>query len=144
MNLIQETITDKTDQDTDNQTSYTTNYTYDALDRIIKHKDPNNGGSPLVSEFEYDVRNNLTKLTDPQDNVTEYVYNTQDRLTSKTVTPHNSATASKVVQFTYNDKNQVTHETTVTNPGYTVIHEYDAQGNRIRTTYPNDTSETGL
>ncbi|MEM6432630.1 MAG: RHS repeat-associated core domain-containing protein [Cyanobacteria bacterium P01_D01_bin.115] len=81
----------------------TTNYTYDALNRLERLGHSNGTGEVAFYDFDYDLANRIEKITDI-DGVTDYSYNARNELTGAT-------------------------HSDVDNPNET--YDYDANGNRV-------------
>ena len=60
-----------------------TEYAYDPLDRLVEVRQPFGGarGGDVVTGYQYDVQDHLTRVTDGEGTVTEYEYSDRDLLT---------------------------------------------------------------
>lgn len=61
------------------ETSQTTHFPYDKLNRLVSVTDPANG----VTRFDYDLNGNRCTITDPKGNVTRFKYDLDDHLDKK-------------------------------------------------------------
>ena len=109
--------------ETGNIEEYSTIYTYDAMNRLEKTIFLYEGDQ-VYSERQYDRNGNLTAQTDPRGYVTEYIYDSMDRV--KTVTVDGIQTVS----YTYDRAGRKKTETNAN--GGTITYEYDGMG-RINT-----------
>ncbi|MES1240880.1 MAG: Ig-like domain-containing protein [Acidobacteriota bacterium] len=126
-----------------------TSYTYDALDRLKTVTDPAGG----VTTYTYDLGGRLTQRQLPNGVITDYGYDSRDRLTS---VAHHLGVAASFESFvytfspggqrltlqeagggrtswTYDDASRLIHETVVDGSGTTVAelgYAYDQVGNR--------------
>lgn len=108
---------------------------YDALDRVIESKGP--APSNLVTKFEYNVANQLTKVTDPRNKITTYVYDGFGQLWAQTSPDTGTTTfqfdaAGQRTQMTRNDGSITTYTydglgrlTGITAGGQTQSYGYD-------------------
>ncbi|MCH9648165.1 MAG: hypothetical protein K0U98_08000 [Deltaproteobacteria bacterium] len=120
----------------------TTQYTYDALDRLTQASQRwgGSGGGFATTLYGYDVQDHLTSVTDPELNLTTYAYSDRNLLTSETspvsgVTNHlynehgeltQSTDARGVVTTrTIDELNRVTSINYGSNPNLTTQHTYD-------------------
>ncbi|HEX7153857.1 MAG TPA: Ig-like domain-containing protein [Thermoanaerobaculia bacterium] len=148
----------------DNITSITTpkgvtRYTWDALDRLKTVTDPTGG----VTTYTYDLGGRLTQRMLPNGVVTDYAYDTRDRLL--TLQHHLGAAASfesftytfspdgqrasvqevdgSRTTWTYDEASRLTRETIVNGTGTTIselAYAYDQAGNRTSSTASNGAS----
>jgi RHS repeat-associated protein len=126
-----------------------TQYEYDQLGRQTKVilPDPDGAGTEYVSpviEYEYDIRGNLVKETDPLGSETDYTYDTLRRL--ETVTgpdPDDGGPLGRpVTLYTYDAGGQLVE---LTEPGDRVTrYRYDALGRQVRVTLPDPDTPGGL
>lgn len=135
-----------------------TTYQYDGLDRKLKtlYPDKVTANTSSTTDFEqygYDNNDNLTSLTKRGGQVITLVYDNLNRLISRSYptiadnvnfsydllsrrTAANYTNASYNISFVYDNAGRLT--STVAG-GKTLTYQYDAAGNRIRTTWPEAT-----
>jgi len=136
-------------------------YTYDKLDRVVTTAWPVTGSHV----YTYDKASNRVSTTDPNGTVTVCGYDTNNRLTSRTMTlasnivgatshafgydgmnrmttaDSTEASFSTVIARTYNTLGKVETEKQVidgynSGTGRTITYAYDEEGNKTSTTYP--------
>jgi RHS repeat-associated protein len=129
-----------------------TNYTFDALNRLSTVTDPDGN----ITSYTYDNVGNRATLTYPNGTMTEYQYNTLNRLTylenrktsgevissyTYTLGPNGNRTRvteniGRVVDYTYDALNRLTQEqiTDSVLGNQTIAYTYDAFGNRLTKT----------
>jgi RHS repeat-associated protein len=122
LNIVTDSLSRATDQDVD------------PLDRLIQSiQDKGTGKLNATAKFEYDARDNLTKVIDPKNLNTTYAYNGLNDLTQQT-SPDTGVT-SFIYDNAGNRKSQTDAKAIITNYSYDVL-------NRItQISYP---SATGL
>jgi RHS repeat-associated protein len=99
-----------------------TNYTYDGTGNLIEKTD----GEGNITLYQYDGRNRLTTVTDPDRKTTIYTYDDRDNLITLT-DGENHTTA-----FEYDRNNRLTKETRPM--GEETTYQYDENGNLIEKT----------
>jgi YD repeat-containing protein len=104
----------------------------------------NSGVSAEVSTMLYDADGNVTSMTDPLGNVTEYVYDGADRETEEIdAQVYDSLTASNVNPTTVTSYDGDGNVLTVTDPnGNVTTYTYDAAGREVSELDPNPTNGT--
>ena len=113
----------------------TRTYEYDRLNRLTSAIQPwTGGGGNAVSRFEYDVRDHITKVTDPEGNVTRYSYSDRDLLTSQ------ASEISGTTEYRYNEHGELISETDAR--GVTVLRSIDALDRTLFIDYPEDALDT--
>jgi len=128
---------------------YTTRYTYDAANRLVREERPE--GSPAQPEavavyrYVYDQAGGLTAAIDPRsdDYVTRYFYDDAGRI-SRIERPQQSpdgGNASSVETFTYDRLGNVLTRTGARGAGYVTSYTYDER-NRIATVTDPDGNVT--
>ncbi|MCE9552165.1 MAG: hypothetical protein K8T91_02170 [Planctomycetes bacterium] len=109
-----------------------TSYTYDDLGHVKEQAQDLASGGQSVTKFDYNVFGAVTKVTDPQQNVTTYEVDNLGRATSETVT-HAEAAAAGTRTFAYDsfghlldatDRNDKTTQFTYDNLGHRVREEW--------------------
>ena len=108
-----------------------TSYTYyDSLGRPIQTQQPANVGaaSPTVTQFDYNLADSLTAVTDPRNLGTSYAPNGLGKVTAQT-SPDSGAS-----QYTYDAKGNVLSSTDAR--GKTRQYAYDALDRLISVSYP--------
>ena len=68
-----------------------TDYDYDFVGRVTKRTDPVQSAGTPVTAYAYDVDGNLASVTDPANNVTSYKYDHRNRLRQDTITTSGAA-----------------------------------------------------
>lgn len=123
------------DKQTDSKGSVT-DYGYDALKRLTTTNQDMGGvdfrTADTLTQYGYDVHNNLTALTDPNDGITTYVYDDLGNLLSQ-LSPDTALT-----RYTHDDAGNI--KTRTDSKGVTLVYQYDA-ANRlfsIESTNPDD------
>ena len=135
------------------ETGATTKYEYDLSGRLIKKTypvaydyDTQSDASPSEG-FAYDAADNLIAHTDPRGNVTNYTYNTRNRLIREekpSVRMGDTETFARPrISITYDgvgNKISITEpngqQTSMYDPGYKTLFEYDALNRLVKTTFP--------
>ncbi len=140
-----------------NPADYTTAYTYDNADHLVKVTSPDPDGTgpqqPLVTQWLYDPAGNLQSTTNPRGNSTLYGYDSANRLTS--VSAPDSGTGRPVTQYGYDAVGNLTTRTDANNHATTYGYDnanrltsvttplqkiwgfgYDANGDRTSQTDP--------
>ncbi|MEX0586701.1 MAG: hypothetical protein WD176_08660, partial [Pirellulales bacterium] len=124
---------------------HTTNYEYDALNRLTRIKQPDPSGNLVelqrpVTLYEYDAVGNLLKSTDAEGNVSRFVYDGLNRV-KEAYSPHkNGPTAGDGLKTAYSylldgRLDKVT-ETTTSQTVRLTDYDYDALGYLSKTTLP--------
>jgi len=115
--------------------STSTQYQYDALDRLETVSQPRGGGGPpLVTNYAYDAQDHLVGVTDSEGNVTSYEYSDRDLLIRE-VSP-----ASGITVHRYDE--HANRISTTDARGIEVQRSYDALDRLISVTYPDATLDT--
>ena len=119
-----------------------TAYGYDSLDRLGNVNVVGAG----TTYFDYDLRDNLVKTTDPRGNVTEHFYNLVDRRTSTEYPDPGYGQSVLDVGYQYNDAGELTREWPIPNGVVELArathYKYDNLGRVIEVTGP-DPDDTG-
>ncbi len=107
-----------------------TEYAYDALDRIETVSQPwtGTGGGNAVTTYGYDVQDHLVSVTDAEGNQTQYEYSDRDLLTKET------SPVSGMTTHAYNEHGELTSTTDAR--GVTVTRAVDGADRITAVTYP--------
>ncbi len=110
-----------------------TEYVYDALDRLTEVHQPfgGAGGGEVVTGYGYDVQDHLVEVTDGEGTVTEYRYSDRDLLTKET------SEVSGVTDYTFTGSGE--QETKTDARGIVETRTYDALDRLTTIDYPDDT-----
>ena len=112
--------------------SHVSTHNFDALDRIIKTIDPENGAAN-ATQYKYDKRGNLKEVTDPKGLKTHYFYDGFDRLT-KMISPDTGTT-----DYQYDLAGNRTQQSDAR--GVTVDLSYDAINRLTQIDYPGTSDD---
>jgi RHS repeat-associated protein len=115
------------------------------IEKRVRLMDSN--GSPLDTNLQvqitragYDGFGNVTSITDPNGNRTDYGYDVMGRLSRITYPPTDGARASKTMSFDYSTNTQ----TTTDERGYVTVEHFDMAGRKTETcTYPDQPGAGG-
>ncbi len=105
---------------------------YDLAGNITEYTD----AKSLVTQYEYDERNQLEKTTYPDNSFITFNYDGNGNIKET----HNSGSYSAFNLFTYDKLNRPI--SIRDQNGYTVGYSYDVAGNRDRITYPGNINVT--
>ena len=131
---------DGTVDDMVNGNSITTDYSYDALKRLLQISQDHNGSNSQTSNtqtsFVYDVQDRVKEVTDARGNKTKYSYDDLGNLT-KLESPDTGITT-----YTYDAAGNQLSQTDAN--GITRTMSYDANNRPLTMNYPNNSQDVGL
>jgi RHS repeat-associated protein len=109
-------------------------YEYDALDRLMRVRQPWAGGEEAVTSYAYDVQDHLTSVTDAEGNTTTYTYSDRDLMTQE-VSPVSGTTT-----HAYNEHGEMV--TGIDGRGITTSRTVDALDRVTLIDSPDNTLDT--
>jgi RHS repeat-associated protein len=109
-------------------------YEYDALNRLMRVRQPWAGGGEAVTSYTYDIQDHLTAVTDAEGNTTTYTYSDRDLMTQE-VSPVSGTTA-----HAYNEHGEMVSE--LDGRGITTSRTVDALDRVTLIDYPDNALDT--